>query len=95
MRKRYSLTLDPKVMDGVEKRAEKEGLSKSRFIEAEILNALRRKEREELYKLAEEGYRFYAEESEQMAEEGMEEYARIVLADPYDGIEELLKDGEE
>lgn len=84
MRKRYSLTIDPALMESVEKRAEKEGLSKSRFIELALSRIIRQKQREELASLAMEGYRFYAEESARMAEEGISDWLALQKADPWD-----------
>ena len=55
VRKRYSLTIDPALMESVEERAEKEGLSKSRFVELALSLTLRYKRKAEMEKVAVEG----------------------------------------
>src|SRR3989337_876442 len=80
VRKRYSLTIDPALMESVEERAEKEGLSKSRFVELALSLTLRYKRKAEMEKLAVEGYRLFAPESAKTAEAGISDWLALQRA---------------
>ena len=92
MRQRYNLTLDADVVQKADEFALKNGMSRSRFIEATVKRGVEELKKHEMDRLAAIAYEAMGESDIAEAEAGIDEWSELVSADPFDWTPEESSD---